>query len=272
MLGEGEGAKNNAHYVQAFRQATKSVNPQAYVLGEHFFEASQWLQGDQEDGAMNYYGFAHPVRALFTNKDISYDPISLTHKNFISWLEEARAKLPWANQLSQLNQLDSHDTARFLTLLNGDENKMKLASTLLATYVGVPCLYYGTEVGLEGGLDPDCRRPFPWDKVESSTWIDFYKSLLAIRKQHKALQKGSIQYLIESEDVIVFARLLGDEKIITLLNLSNQQQKVTLPVWKLGCEVGLVKSLFSQTMTEIKVGELVVTLDAQRPEILVINK
>jgi alpha-glucosidase len=149
---------------------------------------------------------------------------------------------------------------------------MKLASTLLATYVGVPCLYYGTEVGLEGGLDPDCRRPFPWDKVESSTWIDFYKSLLAIRKQHKALQKGSIQYLIESEDVIVFARLLGDEKIITLLNLSNQQQKVTLPVWKLGCEVGLVKSLFSQTMTEIKVGELVVTLDAQRPEILVINK
>ncbi len=50
MLGEGEGAKNNAHYVEAFRQATKSVNPDAYVLGEHFFEATQWLQGGQEDG------------------------------------------------------------------------------------------------------------------------------------------------------------------------------------------------------------------------------
>lgn len=47
MLGEGEGAKNNAHYVKAFRQATKSVNPNAYVLGEHFFEATQWLQGEQ---------------------------------------------------------------------------------------------------------------------------------------------------------------------------------------------------------------------------------
>ena len=77
MLGEGEGAKNNAHYVEAFRHATKSVNPNAYVLGEHFFEATQWLQGDQEDGAMNYYGFAHPVRAFIAQQDIMYEPINI---------------------------------------------------------------------------------------------------------------------------------------------------------------------------------------------------
>ncbi|MDG2643400.1 maltodextrin glucosidase, partial [Vibrio parahaemolyticus] len=136
MLGEGEGAKNNAHYVKAFRQATKSVNPNAYVLGEHFFEATQWLQGEQEDGAMNYYGFAHPVRAFIAHQDITYDPIDIDGFEFKAWLDEARAKVPFANQLSQLNQLDSHDTARFLTLVNGDEKKMQIALALLMTYVG----------------------------------------------------------------------------------------------------------------------------------------
>ncbi len=142
MLGEGDGAKNNAHYVEAFRQAAKSTNPNAYVLGEHFFEATQWLQGGQEDGAMNYYGFAHPVRALFAKQDIMYDPIDINALDFKEWVDEARAKVPFANQLSQLNQLDSHDTARFLTLLNGNEEKMQMALALLMTYVGTPCLYY----------------------------------------------------------------------------------------------------------------------------------
>lgn len=109
--------------MKAFRQATKSVNPNAYVLGEHFFEATQWLQGEQEDGAMNYYGFAHPVRAFIAHQDITYDPIDIDGFEFKAWLDEARAKVPFANQLSQLNQLDSHDTARFLTLVNGDEKK-----------------------------------------------------------------------------------------------------------------------------------------------------
>lgn len=267
MLGEGEGAKNNAHYVKAFRQATKSVNPQAYVLGEHFFEASQWLQGDQEDGAMNYYGFAHPVRALFANKDISYDPITLSGNEFVGWLEEARAKLPWANQLSQLNQLDSHDTARFLTLLEGNSKKMKLASILLATYVGVPCLYYGTEVGLEGGQDPDCRRPFPWDKIEDSSWLEFYRSLLSIRKQHKALQQGSIQYLGFSDDYIIFARCLENDRVITLLNLSNEVQTVTLPIWQLGIEQGQLISLQSETSFVFDNGLCTLTIEPNSAEI-----
>lgn len=152
MLGEGDGAKNNAHYVEAFRKATKAINPNAYVLGEHFFEATQWLQGGQEDGAMNYYGFAHPVRALIAKQDIMYDPIDIDALDFKEWMDEARAKVPFANQLSQLNQLDSHDTARFLTLLGGDKEKMRIALALLMTYIGTPCLYYGSEVGLEGGL------------------------------------------------------------------------------------------------------------------------
>ncbi|MCV5941072.1 alpha-amylase family glycosyl hydrolase, partial [Escherichia coli] len=92
----------------------------------------------------------------------------------------ARAKVPFANQLSQLNQLDSHDTARFLTLVNGDEKKMKIALALLMTYVGAPCIYYGSEVGLEGSFDPDNRRCFPWHLVQGSPWLQLYQQWIEI--------------------------------------------------------------------------------------------
>ena len=69
MLGEGTGAANNAEYVRHFRRALREENPQAYLLGEHFFEATKWLQGDQEDGAMNYYGFARPVTEFLAGVD-----------------------------------------------------------------------------------------------------------------------------------------------------------------------------------------------------------
>ncbi|HHP0513036.1 TPA: maltodextrin glucosidase [Vibrio harveyi] len=234
MLGEGDGAKNNAHYVEAFRQAAKSTNPNAYVLGEHFFEATQWLQGGQEDGAMNYYGFAHPVRALFAKQDIMYDPIDINALDFKEWVDEARAKVPFANQLSQLNQLDSHDTARFLTLLNGNEEKMQMALALLMTYVGTPCLYYGSEVGLEGGLDPDNRRCFPWDQITTSKWLPLYKEWIEIRKKYKALQCGSLQWLHCGEQVMAYVRQWQDEAIVVAFNLSSSDQDVNLPLWQLG--------------------------------------
>ncbi|WP_188010124.1 maltodextrin glucosidase [Vibrio parahaemolyticus] len=234
MLGEGEGAKNNAHYVKAFRQATKSVNPNAYVLGEHFFEATQWLQGEQEDGAMNYYGFAHPVRAFIAHQDITYDPIDIDGFEFKAWLDEARAKVPFANQLSQLNQLDSHDTARFLTLVNGDEKKMQIALALLMTYVGAPCIYYGSEVGLEGSFDPDNRRCFPWHLVQGSHWIHLYQQWIEIRKQFKALQSGSMQWLYCDERAFAYARQLGEETIIVAVNIGLQESTIDLPLWQLG--------------------------------------
>ncbi|WED22641.1 maltodextrin glucosidase [Vibrio sp. JC009] len=232
MLGEGEGAKNNAHYVREFRKTCKEENPDSYVLGEHFFEATQWLQGDQEDGAMNYYGFAHPVWSLLANKDISHAPVTLSVSEFVNWLQESKAKVPWLNQLSQLNQLDSHDTNRFLTLLNGNTDKMKFAAYLLFTYVGVPCIYYGTEVGMEGGADPDNRRCFPWERVENSDLLPFFKSLVRMRTSSPELQRGSFTLLDFSDDYLAFSREL--DNVRTVIALSLTPQTVDIPVWKSG--------------------------------------
>lgn len=263
MLGEGSGAKNNAHYVKEFRRVTKEENQDAFVLGEHFFEASQWLQGDQEDGAMNYYGFAHPVRAYFAHMDIAYAPIQLATEDFVDWLSEAKGKLPWANQLNQLNQLDSHDTTRFLTMVGEDEQRQKLASLFLMTYVGTPCLYYGTEVGMVGENDPDNRRPFPWDKVDGNPWIEFYQRLIAIRQQHPALRRGDIQFLVAEGDTLVYSRELDGERIVVALNSGNNSCTVSVPVWKMGMENGTLNSLIDDERYEVAEGKANVSIDAQ---------
>ncbi|NOH62325.1 maltodextrin glucosidase [Vibrio sp. RE88] len=249
MLGEGQGAKNNQHYVKAFRQAAKSVNPDCYVLGEHFFEATQWLQGDQEDGAMNYYGFAHPLRALLANLDIAFDPISISVPEFLNWLSEARAKVPWLNQLSQLNQLDSHDTARFMELVKHDPRLFRLAATLLFSYVGTPCIYYGTELGIEGSHDPDNRRCMPWDEVEHNTYLPFIKQLIEIRKTQPALQEGDFVLLYQDDTSFAYARQLAGQCVIAAFNLGNNVKSLTLPVWKLN----ITNPTFFNAMTKQKV-------------------
>ena len=139
-----------------------------------------------------------------------------------------------ANQLSQLNQLDRHDTARFLTLLNGDKEKMRLALGLLMTCVGTPCLYYGSEVGLEGGQDPDNRRCFPWELIEASEWLPIYQKWIGIRKQYKALQAGSLQWLYCDEQVMVFVRQWKEEAIVVAFNLDEYERNVNLPLWQVG--------------------------------------
>ncbi len=234
MLGEGAGAKNNHHYVRAFRQALREENPDAYVLGEHFFEASKWLQGDQEDGAMNYYGFTRPLREFLAGVDFRGHKINIDAADLDDLWQRARVKIPFALQLSQFNLLGSHDVARVLTVLNGDTALLKIAITALFTYIGVPCVYYGDEIGLEGREDPDCRRTFPWDE---SLWNhdlrEYYHGLIQLRKSEKVLQEGAFLTLFAEDDVYAYARVLEDEAIITVLNRGSECT-IELPLWKLG--------------------------------------
>lgn len=219
MMGHGAGAANNADTVRTIRQAIKSENPDAYLLGEHFFEATPWLQGDQEDGAMNYYGFAHPVRAFLAGCDNRYDPVRLDAEGLEQWLRRARTRIPFAQQLAQLNQLDSHDTRRFITLLNGHQPRYQLALGFLLTYIGTPCLYYGDEISLPGGDDPDCRRCFPWDETEwQADTLAFTQTWIRLRKQLPALQAGALVPLYAFGEVMVFARVLADSQCLIAIN------------------------------------------------------
>jgi alpha-glucosidase len=227
MLGEGPGAHNNAHHVRAFRRAVREDSPEAYVMGEHFGEATRWLQGEQEDGAMNYYGFAHPVRAWLAEQDLGGEPARLSTAELERWLTAARARVPYANQLAQLSLIDSHDTSRLLTAVGGDVRRMELAVTLLFTYPGVPCIYYGDEIGLAGGRDPDCRRCFDWDRAHWNAELHaHYRRLIAWRKARPEWRRGAYQTLAVGDDALVFARYT--ERSVTLVAVNRGAARAEL--------------------------------------------
>jgi alpha-glucosidase len=205
--------------VRAIRRALREENPQAYVLGEHFSEATRWLQGDQEDGAMNYFGFTQPVRAWLGGQDLGGVRARLGTADFVAALARAVAAIPYDNQLAQLNLLDSHDTPRMLTELGGDTALMKLAATLLFTRPGVPCIYYGDEIGLQGGPDPDCRRCFPWDRARwDLALFDHYKTLARLRRQRREWAAGATLALGQGDDWMAYARVAEGVATLVLVN------------------------------------------------------
>lgn len=229
MVGEGSGARNNAFYVSEFRKALREENPAAYVMGEHFFEATRWLQGDQEDGAMNYFGFAHPVRAWLAARDVAYQPLRITTQQFADWLTTAMARIPYANQLAQLNLFDSHDTVRFFTLLQGDLARMKIAVTLLLTWAGTPCIYYGDEIGMHGENDPDCRRCFDWQRDHwNQPLLEHYQAMIRLRHTHEELRRGACVVLAVAGEAMIFARFTQTQ--LTLVGVNRGDTAVTLPV------------------------------------------
>ena len=233
MLGEGGGPRNNAHYVREFRRVVKEENPQAYLLGEHFSEATRWLQGDQEDGAMNYYGFMRPVLAWLGGVDIASHPAKIDTAQFATWLARARSAIAFEIQLAQLNLLDSHDTARFLTLVGNDVARAKIAATLLMEYPGAPCIYYGDEIGMEGGNDPDCRRCFEWERGRWKTELfEHYRALIALRKERREWREGAYQTLAVGDDWLAFARYTEREASVIVVN-RGAATNVLIPVREL---------------------------------------
>jgi alpha-glucosidase len=217
MMGRSGTHAGNHQIIAGIRAAMRQVKPDSYLLGEHFFEASPWLQGLEEDGAMNYYGFTWPVWGFLVGADHRAEPLSLNGSELDQALRNARAKLPFAHQLAQFNLLDSHDVPRFISLVP-DERFAHLGAALLMTYIGVPCVYYGDEIGLHGGPDPDNRRPMPWDE---RTWNlelrKLYQRLIALRRSSAALQRGGFETLHAGGDSFAFVRQLGGESVTTAL-------------------------------------------------------
>ena len=219
MLGEGPGSLHNARHVRAMRRAIREENDQAYVLGEHFSEATRWLQGEQEDGAMNYYGFAAPVKAWLAGTNLAGTRHPLNTADFEHWLARAMAPIPYANQLAQLNLIDSHDTPRLLTELGGDVARLQLAMTLLFTRPGVPCVYYGDEIGMAGGPDPDCRRCFDWDRShwQPGLWAHV-QALARARRTRAEWQGGATLTLAQGEDWLAYARFTSNAATLVAVN------------------------------------------------------
>ena len=231
MLGRHDDHQINLELLRSIRAAVKRISPEAYLMGENFFEATEQLQGDGWDAVMNYTGFADPVLHWLTGYEQDALRCDAVLKTDIPWdtatmlqaWNENLASIPWQIALQQFNLLDSHDTPRLLTLLNGDKALSQLAAITQFTFPGVPCLYYGDEIGLTNEEGFDSRNCFPWDEDQwDQESLDFYKKLITLRRTSLALARGELRVLYYDQDLVVYARVLGEEWVLVTANRSEQ--------------------------------------------------
>lgn len=220
-----------------FRKKIKAVKPDALIIGEIWHNAQAWLRGEQFDGITNYK-FREAVHSFFAKGEISVSEFnSLLAKNRMTYSDQANRTM--------FNLLDSHDTERFLTdcdRLRGMKNDedptklMKLAVFFQMTYIGLPIIYYGDEIGMRGGMDPDCRKAMVWnDEYQNHDILEFYKKLIHIRKKYDALNNGEFRTWIEDNDQGVFGYIRGIDigSIGVILNNSCKLRVVNAKVkWK----------------------------------------
>ena len=209
-------------------------------MGEIWHEAHRWLGGDQSDAVMNYL-FARVSLGFFGREPFAqkYRPGGfhlrpLRGRAFGNEIERMLALYAWPITLVQMNMLDSHDTARFLHQAGGDKSALRLATLFQMTMPGAPSIYYGTEIGLNGGHDPDCRGAFPWDQRQwDRDLYNFSKRAIALRHAHPALRRGQFETLYSNDDIYAFARRLDDDRLAVIFNAGAEATEVTLDVYDL---------------------------------------
>ncbi len=186
---------------RAFRAAVKGVKPDAYIVGEIWHHSIDWLRGDQYDAIMNYHFGQAITNFLTANREIP-DGRALAER-----MTTLELSYPLPVIRAGFNLLDSHDTERLLHTLKDDVSLARQAWLLLALLPGSPCFYYGSEYGIRGGHDPDCRRCMPWDDPESQEegQLDFLTSIIALRKENAVLvNRGSREWLYDSSQPDLF--------------------------------------------------------------------
>lgn len=217
---DGEGAR----YINTIiREKVKSIDVDSPIIGEVWdtAQAPRFLTGTMNDGVQNMH---------FMDKTRKFIYESLSASKYEDFMLSQQETFPPMALNSFWTLLGNHDTTRIYTYLFGQKSLLKLAVLLQMTYLGVPLIYYGDEVGLHGGSDPDCRRPFPWGN-EDQEILQYYQTLATIRKKYSFLRVGGMKMLDDdSSQVLTFCRYQedNDDFAIILINKNQGTQKVSI--------------------------------------------
>ena len=248
-----QGAENHhTEVMQGIRNAMAEVNPQTWLVAENGdFEASD-LNGLGWQGAMNYQGFMRPFwNWINRNPEIAggfqglpFEMPKITGKQLVASMKEFNSSIPWRSLTASMMLLDSHDTARFRTVVMGDKKAHIAAMTMMLTYPGVPSIFAGDEIGLEGSWGEDARRTINWN--DQSGWdIEFFsqvKELVKLRRSHDALINGGLRWVAVADDYLVYLRESKKQSILVFI--SRGPVKATVDISSFGYLV--TKTLYGQ--------------------------
>lgn len=261
---------------EEFRRRVRAINPEAYILAEIWDDAQEWLRGEHFDAVMNYpfnracLGFFGGRALHVKERPGGFKLKRLNAKAFARQVDGMLNLYPWEVTQVQYNLLSSHDEPRFLTLVGGDKRRLQLATLFQMTYPGAPSVYYGDEIGMVGGPDPDCRRSFPWDE---SLWdrslLEAFTRYIALRKAHPALREGSLITLQIKGETYVFARQTEAETVLVALNAGEKPETVSLNLKGVVPGDAVLKDPWTDEALPLSQGRLSLTLPALEGRVLI---
>ena len=222
---------------ERFRAVVKEASPDAYIVGELWDTGHGWLDGDRCDGITNYE-LGRLALGFFARESLPAEGISISGYEIprleapalAGRLEKMLKTHAWEFALASLNYLDSHDMPRIHHLAGGDTAAVRLMLAFQMTMPGTPIIYYGTEVGLTGAGDPECRKAFPWHQPE--TWdrdlLAHVQWLVRLRREHEVLRRGHCIQLRARNSVLAFKRTLYGGIALVIFNAGHSDTRVQL--------------------------------------------
>ena len=228
MSGRTRATDVNADVAQTLRAV---LNDDSLLVAEHFHDFRPDFRGWH--GVMNYAGFSRPVWTWLRGElEVPYFGLPLVMPRLggdasAATMRAFRAGVPWNFVLHSWSILDSHDTPRFRTMA-GSAGRQLVGVGLQMTLPGVPMLFAGDELGMEGEWGEDARRTIQWDTPLPSLF-DEYRRLIALRRTHEALARGGLRYAYVDEDVIAYLRETRDERLLCLAS-RDEHAPVRLPL------------------------------------------
>lgn len=208
-----------------FRTAVKNIKPDLYILGEIWHDSMPWLRGDQFDAVMNY-PFTNQVFRLVASQTINA-------REFTEEMTAIYHSYPTNVFDVTFNLLGSHDTPRIFTDCGEDLARAKLIHAILLTFNGSPCIYYGDEIGLTGGMDPGCRKCMVWEEEKQNTeLLNEIKALIHLRKEERLLANdGEFKFLdtAGNENIVAYQKYNEKRSVVILINPTDVTQSFPLP-------------------------------------------
>jgi cyclomaltodextrinase / maltogenic alpha-amylase / neopullulanase len=217
---------NDPPFWNEFRRRCRAINPEAYLVGEIWHVAPEWVDGTRFDALMNYplaeaiigYVGGRSLNEALLRTHHEYGMVTrLDGAGFAARLGELLSAYAPETNAVQLNLLGSHDTPRALSVLGGDHEALELAALLQATLPGAPCVYYGDEVGVMGGIDPDSRRSFPWDPGHwDGELLASMQAAFAVRHAEPALRSDPVSLVATEGPGLAFRRGAQGELVVAI--------------------------------------------------------
>lgn len=249
------------------RKSIREENEDAYILAEDWGDCAAYLQGDEWDSPMNYYGCGRVIRQFLGEPDLFLGrneilrniPYKMTAEDVQARVMEHLSKLPYVFWQNQFNLIDSHDVSRLHNNPKVNKDEYRGAVMLLFTLVGAASIYYGDEAGVDGTIDSNegCRYPMPWNKdFQKDEVYHLYRTLAHLKTEHKAFSEGGMKFLYAKDDIVVLARFYENEVYTTVVSVSEETKKIVIPFGSVGSKGPKGNSdLFGKTLQYQKIDE-----------------